>query len=106
MQRIDARCIVMGEQSITTAPGVALAGPAPRSQVCLRGDRLVDAVALALEVVEGALQLRGLLQQREDIDAVLAEIEGAERDCRKRLRDDPGSPSAAEAAPAGVRRSN
>lgn len=29
-----------------------------------------------------------LLQQREDIDAVLAEIEGAERDCRRRLANE------------------
>jgi DNA-binding transcriptional MerR regulator len=29
-----------------------------------------------------------LLQQREDIDAVLAEIEGVERECRRRLRED------------------
>lgn len=29
-----------------------------------------------------------LLQQREDIDAVLAEIEGVERDCRRRLREE------------------
>jgi len=29
-----------------------------------------------------------LLQQKEDIDAVLAEIEGVERDCRRRLRDE------------------
>ena len=28
-----------------------------------------------------------LLQQKEDIDAVLAEIEGVERDCRRRLKD-------------------
>ena len=27
-----------------------------------------------------------LLQQREDIEIVLAEIEGIERDCRRRLR--------------------
>jgi len=37
-----------------------------------------------------------LLQQKEDIDAVLAEIEGVERDCRRRLREeakrkDPGT---------------
>ena len=44
-----------------------------------------------------------LLQQKEDIDAVLAEIEGVERDCRRRLREegrrkatrDAGEPSAA-----------
>jgi len=28
-----------------------------------------------------------LLQQKEDIDAVLAEIEGIERECRRRLRE-------------------
>lgn len=32
-----------------------------------------------------------LLQQREDIDAVLEEIESVERDCRRRLRDDAGT---------------
>jgi hypothetical protein len=35
---------------------------------------------------------RRLLQQREDIDAVLAEVDGIERECRRRLKDDP-SPS-------------
>jgi len=29
-----------------------------------------------------------LLQQREDIDAVLAEIDGVERECRRRLKED------------------
>ena len=29
-----------------------------------------------------------LMQQKEDIDAVLAEIDGVERDCRRRLRDE------------------
>ena len=29
-----------------------------------------------------------LLQQKEDIDVVLAEIEGIERDCRRRLKDE------------------
>jgi DNA-binding transcriptional MerR regulator len=29
-----------------------------------------------------------LLQQKEDIDAVLAEIDGIERDCRRRLKDE------------------
>ena len=40
-----------------------------------------------------------LLQQKEDIDAVLAEIDGVERDCRRRLKDEArhGKP----AAPAG-----
>ena len=32
-----------------------------------------------------------LLQQKEDIDAVLAEIEGIERDCRRRLKEEPGN---------------
>jgi len=29
-----------------------------------------------------------LLQQKEDIDAVLAEIDGVERECRRRLKED------------------
>jgi hypothetical protein len=29
-----------------------------------------------------------LLQQKEDIDAVLAEIDGVERECRRRLREE------------------
>ena len=40
-----------------------------------------------------------LLQQKEDIDAVLAEIDGAERECRRRLRDERGP---ARARPAGA----
>ncbi len=39
-----------------------------------------------------------LLQQREDIDAVLAEIDGVERDCRRRLREEGGAPKPAAAA--------
>jgi DNA-binding transcriptional MerR regulator len=42
-----------------------------------------------------------LLQQKEDIDATLAEIEGLERECRRRLKDqeararrDPATPAA------------
>ncbi|HVF65018.1 MAG TPA: MerR family DNA-binding transcriptional regulator [Casimicrobiaceae bacterium] len=40
-----------------------------------------------------------LLQQREDIDAMLAEIDGVERECRKRLKEagasrSPGAPAA------------
>jgi DNA-binding transcriptional MerR regulator len=44
-----------------------------------------------------------LLQQKEDIGAVLAEIEGIERECRRRLRDEP-EPRAARrvAAPGGA----
>lgn len=34
-----------------------------------------------------------LLQQREDIDAVLVEIDGIERECRRRLKDEPGPSS-------------
>ncbi|MEO6566837.1 MAG: MerR family DNA-binding transcriptional regulator [Casimicrobiaceae bacterium] len=34
-----------------------------------------------------------LLQQREDIDAVLVEIDGIERECRRRLKDEPAPPS-------------
>jgi hypothetical protein len=34
-----------------------------------------------------------LLQQREDIDAVLAEIGILERDCRRRLRDPDAEPA-------------
>ncbi len=29
-----------------------------------------------------------LLQQKEDIDAVLAEIDGVERECRRRLKEE------------------
>ena len=49
-----------------------------------------------------------LLQQKEDIDAVLAEIEGVERDCRRRLKEETrlraGKAEAAEEA-ATARRS-
>jgi len=46
-----------------------------------------------------------LLQQREDIDAVLAEIDGVERECRRRLKDDHAA-AARAGAPAddGARR--
>ena len=33
-----------------------------------------------------------LVQQREDIDAVLSEIDSVERDCRRRLRAERGAP--------------
>lgn len=36
---------------------------------------------------------RRLQQQREDIDAVLAEVDGIERECRRRLKDDPPPPA-------------
>ena len=35
-----------------------------------------------------------LLQQKEDIDATLAEIDGAERECRRRLKEPARSPAA------------
>jgi DNA-binding transcriptional MerR regulator len=44
-----------------------------------------------------------LLQQKEDIDAVLAEIEGVERECRRRLREEaPAGRAARGSAPAAV----
>src|SRR3989440_9412584 len=44
-----------------------------------------------------------LFQQKEDIDAVLAEIDGIERECRRRLKDErpPGRARAAGTAAAG-----
>ena len=33
-----------------------------------------------------------LLQQKEDIDATLAEIDGVERECRRRLKEPAGAP--------------
>ena len=36
-----------------------------------------------------------LLQQKEDIDATLAEIEGVERECRRRLKEPASSPGKA-----------
>jgi DNA-binding transcriptional MerR regulator len=47
-----------------------------------------------------------LMQQKEDIDAVLAEIDGVERECRRRLKED-GTGAKAGAKPAaegGTRR--
>jgi DNA-binding transcriptional MerR regulator len=40
-----------------------------------------------------------LLQQKEDIDAVLAEIDGVERECRRRLRAQAGRHAAATLPP-------
>jgi DNA-binding transcriptional MerR regulator len=40
-----------------------------------------------------------LLQQKEDIDAVLAEIDGVERECRRRLRAQAGRRAGAAASP-------
>lgn len=39
-----------------------------------------------------------LVQQREDIDAVLAEIDGVERDCRRRLKAEGGQGRSAAAS--------
>ncbi|HVO87350.1 MAG TPA: MerR family DNA-binding transcriptional regulator [Casimicrobiaceae bacterium] len=48
-----------------------------------------------------------LLQQKEDIDAVLAEIEGLERECRRRLREEQSAKAVAgREAPAGARGSD
>ena len=41
-----------------------------------------------------------LLQQKEDIDAVLAEIDGVERECRRRLKEQARAARPAEAAAA------
>jgi DNA-binding transcriptional MerR regulator len=41
-----------------------------------------------------------LLQQKEDIDAVLAEIDGVERECRRRLKDEGAVARAGGRAPA------
>ena len=41
-----------------------------------------------------------LLQQKEDIDAVLAEIDGVERECRRRLKDEGAAARAGGRSPA------
>jgi DNA-binding transcriptional MerR regulator len=41
-----------------------------------------------------------LMQQKEDIDAVLAEIDGVERECRRRLKEDGAAAKAGGRAPA------
>ena len=58
-------------------------------------------LALFIEVL-GERRAR-LLQQKEDIDAVLAEIDGVERECRRRLKEEArqgraAGPGAVEAA--------
>ena len=45
-----------------------------------------------------------LLQQKEDIDAVLAEIDGVERECRRRLEGERGKAQAGARASDGRRR--
>lgn len=76
-----------------------------RIKLILRGKRLglsLSEIAELLDLYEVARNERAqlakfvvllderrsrLLQQKEDIDAVLAEIDGIERECRRRLRD-------------------
>jgi DNA-binding transcriptional MerR regulator len=48
---------------------------------------------LAMFLAMLAERRRRLLQQREDIDAVLAEVDGIERECRRRLKDEPAKPA-------------
>jgi flagellar motility protein MotE (MotC chaperone) len=43
-----------------------------------------------------------LLQQKEDIDAVLEEIDGVERECRRRLKNETSSGKVAGRAAAGM----
>jgi DNA-binding transcriptional MerR regulator len=43
-----------------------------------------------------------LLQQKEDIDAVLAEIDGIDRECRRRLRDERGAVKAGRTGERGA----
>ena len=45
-----------------------------------------------------------LLQQKEDIDATLAEIDGVERECRRRLKEPPAAAVAGAAGQAPVTR--
>jgi len=77
-----------------------------RLKLILRGKRLgfsLSEIAELLDLYEVARNERAqlakfvemlgerrarLLQQKEDIDAVLAEIDGVERDCRRRLREE------------------
>lgn len=48
---------------------------------------------LSMFIAMLAERRRRLLQQREDIDAVLAEVDGIERECRRRLKDEPSKPA-------------
>ena len=87
-------------------------------QLVLRGKRLGLALAEIAELLDlyeiarndraqlaNLLDLladrRGrLLQQKEDIDAVLAEIDGVERECRRRLKDEGAAARAGGRSPA------
>ena len=87
-----------------------------RLKLVLRGKRLglsLSEIAELLDLYEIARNERAqlakfldlladrrgrLMQQKEDIDAVLAEIDGVERECRRRLKDD-GAPATARKAP-------
>ena len=48
---------------------------------------------LAMFITMLAERRRRLLQQREDIDVVLAEVDGIERECRRRLKDEAPKPA-------------
>ena len=86
-----------------------------RLKLILRGKRLglaLSEIAELLDLYEVARNERAqlakfvemlgerrarLMQQKEDIDAVLAEIDGVERDCRRRLKEEArqGKPASA-----------
>ena len=83
-----------------------------RLKLVLRGKRLglsLSEIAELLDLYEIARNERAqlakfldlladrrgrLMQQKEDIDAVLAEIDGVERECRRRLKDDSAAATA------------
>ncbi|MEO6929342.1 MAG: MerR family DNA-binding transcriptional regulator [Casimicrobiaceae bacterium] len=89
-----------------------------RLKLILRGKRLglaLSEIAELLDMYEVARNERGqlakfvelladrrarLLQQKDDIDATLAEIDGIERECRRQLRD-AASAAAPRKAPRG-----
>jgi DNA-binding transcriptional MerR regulator len=95
-----------------------------RIKLILRGKRLglaLSEIAELLDMYEVSRNERGqlsrfllllserrarLLQQKEDIAATLAEIDGLERECRRRLRDAPATgrePGRTATPPAGSR---
>ena len=71
-----------------------------RLKLILRGKRLGLALSDIVELL--ADRRARLLQQKEDIDATLAEIEGIERECRRQLKD-AAAPRAATTAARGGR---
>ena len=92
-----------------------------RIKLILRGKRLglaLSEIAELLDMYEVSRNERGqlsrfllllaerrarLLQQKEDIAATLAEIEGLERECRRRLRESPEAGRDAPVSPSGGR---